>query len=181
VTGDPTIRVGEKVVGTFAFSTRQAEAVAADGGEPLMPPPPGLEGSRFRLTAGPGFAMVWEEARGVPAMAVARAVAPTAESSGIPFETARDYLLGLPSLPDDVAAQLRRFSGDGTTLPLPVNSDEVTSTGAEVGGAPATVLAARDGTMAGVVWVSDGIVNAVAGSLSAEEVLSVARGLRWDG
>jgi hypothetical protein len=34
--------------------------------------------------------------------------------------------------------------------------------------------------MAGVVWVEDGIVNAVAGSLSAEEALSVARALRWD-
>ena len=49
-----------------------------------------------------------------------RAVAPTAYSSGVPFETARDYLLSLPGLPEDVAAQLRGFSGDGTTLPLPV-------------------------------------------------------------
>jgi hypothetical protein len=29
-----------------------------------------------------------------------------------------------------------------------------------------------------VVWVEDGTVTAVAGSLSADEVLSVARGLR---
>ena len=32
--------------------------------------------------------------------------------------------------------------------------------------------------MAAVVWVDDGVVTAVAGSLSADEVLSVARGLR---
>jgi hypothetical protein len=115
-------------------------------------------------------------------MVVARAVAPTAESTGnISFETARDYLLRLPSLPEDVASQLRRFSGDGETLPLPVPAEEVTSSEADVGGAPATVLTARDGTMAGVVWVRDGVVNAVAGSLSADEVLSVARGLRWSG
>ena len=44
--------------------------------------------------------------------------------------------------------------------------------------APATVLTSRDGTFAGVVWVEDGVVTAVAGSLSADEVLSVARGLR---
>jgi hypothetical protein len=42
------------------------------------------------------------------------------------------------------------------------------------------VLTLRDGTMTGVVWVDDGIVTAVAGSLNADEVLSVARGLRWD-
>jgi hypothetical protein len=44
---------------------------------------------------------------------------------------------------------------------------------------PATVVASRDRTMAAVVWVSSGSVTAVAGSLSADEVLSVARGLRW--
>ena len=40
------------------------------------------------------------------------------------------------------------------------------------------MLTTRDQTMAAVVWVRDGIVNAVAGSLSADEVLSVARALR---
>jgi hypothetical protein len=179
VTGAPTFQVGDRVVGVFTFSAREAEAVAADSGEAFPPPPPGLDGSRFRLSAGPGLAMVWSEARGVPAMVVARAVAPTADSTGIPFETARDYLLSLPSLPEDVAAQLRRFSGGGATLPLPVPADEVETSEADVGGAPATVLAARDGTMAGVVWVRDGVVNAVAGSLSAGEVLAVARGARW--
>jgi hypothetical protein len=179
VTGAPTFQVGGQVVGVFTFSAEQAAAVAADSGETFPPPPPGLDGSRFRLAAGPGLAMVWSEARGVPAMVVARAVAPTADSSGIPFETARDYLLTLPSLPEDVASQLRRFSGDGRTLPLPVPAGELTSSEADVGGARATVLTSRDGTMAGVVWVRDGIVNAVAGSLSDDEVLSVARGLRW--
>jgi hypothetical protein len=163
----------------FTFSAKEARAVAADSGETFPTPPPGLDGSRFRLAAGPGLAMVWSEARGVPAMVVARAVAPTAESSGIPFQTARDYLLTLPSLPEDVASQLRRFSGDGTTLPLPVPTEDVKSSQADVGGARATVLTSRDGTMAGVVWVRDGIVNAVAGSLSDDEVLSVARELRW--
>jgi hypothetical protein len=179
VTGEPAFQVGGQAVGEFTFSERQAAAVAADSSETLPTPPPGLEGSRFRLSAGPGLAMVWSESRGVPAMIVARAVAPTAESSGIPFETARDYLLSLPTISDDVASQLRRFSGDGKTLPLPVPAEEVDSSETDVGGTPATVLTSRDGTMAGVVWVRDGIVNVVAGSLSDDEVLSVARELQW--
>jgi hypothetical protein len=32
--------------------------------------------------------------------------------------------------------------------------------------------------MAGVVWVSDGVLTGVAGAVSVEEVLAVARGLR---
>ena len=178
VTGEPVYRVGGRVSVAFTFSAERAAETAAAIGETLPAPPPGLDGSRFRLNAGPGLAAVWSEARGVPALIVARAVAPTAYSSGIPFETASDYLLSLPGLPEGVASQLRGFSGDGTTLPLPVPAGQLTSSTADVGGAPATVLTSRDGVLAGVVWVDDGVVTTVAGSLSADEVLVVARGLR---
>jgi len=178
VTGRPTFQVGGRVRAVFTFSAEKAARAARAAGETLPPPPPGLDGSRFRLAAGPGLAAVWPEARGLPALVVARAVAPTAESSGIPFETARDYLLSLPGLPEEVATRLRELSGNGTTLPLPLPADQVRTSAADVGGAPATVFTSRDGTLAGVVWVDGGIVTAVAGSLSADEVLSVARGLR---
>jgi hypothetical protein len=178
VTGEPRYQVGDQVSAVFTFSAEQAAQATAAVGETLPPPPPGLDGSQFRLVAGPGLAAVWSEARGLPALIVARAVPPTGYSSGIPFEMARDYLLSLPGLPEDVATQLRSFSGDGTTLPLPVAASELETSSADVGGAPATVFTSRDGTMAGVIWVDDGVVTAVAGSLSVDEVLSVARGLR---
>jgi hypothetical protein len=165
------------VSAVFTFSVEKAAQTAAATGERLPPPHAGLDGSQFRLTAGPGLAAVWSEARGVPALIVARAVAPTASSSGIPFKTARDYLLSLPGLPENIASQLRSFSGDGTTLPLPVPAEQMRSSAADVDGMPATVLTSRDGTIAGVVWVDGGVVTAVAGSLSADEVLSVAREL----
>ena len=178
VAGEPQLQVGSKASAEFTFSVEKAAKMAAESGDPLPSPPPGLDGSRFRLAAGPGLAAVWGDARDIPALIVARAVAPTAFSSGIPFETARDYLLSLPGLPDHVASQLRGFSGDGTTLPLPVPDERVRTSTADVGGAPATLLTSRDGTLAGVVWVKDGVVTAVAGSLTEEEVLDVARGLR---
>lgn len=178
VVGEPAFQAGGQLSVEFTFSAERAAQTAAAAGETLSPPPTGLDGSRFRMVAGPGLAAVWPSTHGAPALVVARAVAPTAYSSGVPFETARDYLLSLPGLPEDVAAQLRAFSGDGATLPLPVPAELEVSSAAEVGGAPATVLTSRDGTMAGVVWVDDGVVTAVAGSLGVDEVLTVARGLR---
>jgi hypothetical protein len=77
-----------------------------------------------------------------------------------------------------VAAGLRAFSGDGSVLPLPVPGEHVTTSPAEVAGAPATVLTTRDGALTAVVWLEGGIVTVVAGSLDAGEALSVARGLR---
>ncbi len=177
VTGEPSYTVAGQAVAEFTYSADRAAQAAAAAGETLPPPPPGLDGATFRLQAGPGVAAVWSEARGVPALVVGRVTAPTAFSSGVPFETARDHLLSLPGLPDELAAQLATFDGKGTTLPLPVPAELVTSSTADVDGTEATVLATRDGTVTGVVWVEDGVVTAVAGSLGEDEVLAVAREL----
>ena len=178
VSGEPVYQVGGQVSATFTFSAERAAQAAAEAGTTLPSPPPGLDGSSVRLDAGPGVAQVWSSSAGAPALVVGRAVAPSAFSSGVPFETVRDYLLSLPGLPDDVAAQLRTFTADGATLPLPVPADEVTTSSAQVDGVPATVLETRDRTLAAVVWVDDGAVTAVAGSLDVDEVLEVARELR---
>jgi hypothetical protein len=178
VTGEPAYSVGEKVTATFTFSAAQAAEAAAEAGETLPAPPPGLDGAAVRLEAGPGLAAVWSSTSGAPALVVGRAVAPTAYSSGVPFETARDYLLSLPGLPDDIAEQLRTFAADGSSLPLPVPEDRVTTTTTELNGNAATVLTTRDRTLAAVVWVDNGVVSVVAGSLDDDEVLAVARGLR---
>jgi hypothetical protein len=178
VTGNPTFRAGNRAEAVFTFSAAKAARAAAAAGGTAAPAPDGLDGSRFRITAGPGLAEVWSEGRGLPALVVARAVAPAVSSSGVPFATARDYLLDLPGLPKNVADQLRALSGDGTTLPVPVPAGRMTTSRTDVGGVPATVLTTRDGTMAVVVWVDKGVVTAVGGSLDTDEVLSVARGLR---
>jgi hypothetical protein len=178
VTGEPAYQVGDVVGATFTFSAAKAAQAAAAEGQVLPPPPAGLDGNSLRMEAGPGVAAVWSQPTGVPTLVVASVVAPKVYSSGVPFETVRDYLLSLPGLPDGLADQLRDLSADGATLPLPVPAELVTSSTADVGGIDATVLTSRDGLFAGVVWVQDGRVTGVAGSLSADELLSVARGLR---
>lgn len=179
VSGEPTYQVGGEASATFTFSADRAARTVAESGEALRPPPPGLDGSQVRLVAGPGVAEIWSNDAGVPALVVGRAVAPSAFSStGVPFETVRDHLLSLPGLPDNVAAALRALNADGSTLPLPVPAGEVTTSSVEVQGARATVLEARDRTMAAVLWVEDGVITLVAGSLGADEALSVAQGLR---
>ena len=178
VTGEPMFQVTGQLTATFTFSADRAARAAAEAGETLPPPPAGLDGSAVRLVAGPGLAQIWSSTSGAPALVVGRAVAPTAFSSGAPFETVRDYLLSLPGLPEDVAAQLRTFAADGSTLPLPVPADLVTTASAEVDGVQATVLATKDRTLAAVVWVEDGVVTVVAGTLDENEVLILARDLR---
>lgn len=179
IEGEPTYRVGDGVTATFTFSADSAARAAADAGEPLPPVPPELDDARVRLVGGPALAAVWDGTTGPPALIVGRAVAPSAFSDGASFATLRDYLTSFPGVPDDLAVQLRAFDTEGSTLPLPVPEDRLGSTSsAQVDGVEATVLTTKDQTLAAVVWVEDGIVTAVAGTLDADEVLAVARGLR---
>jgi hypothetical protein len=174
ISGEPVYQVGDRVSATFTFS---ADRAARAAGEAPPPPPPALDGSRVRLVAGPGVAQTWTAQSGAPGLIVGRAIAPKAFSTGVSFTTVRDYLLSLPGLPEDVAAQLRTFNGDGSTLPLPIPDHRFTASPDQVNGVPATVVTARDRTMAAVVWVEDDVVTVVAGSLDADEVLAVAREL----
>ncbi|GIE95305.1 hypothetical protein [Paractinoplanes rishiriensis] len=180
VAGEPQYLVGNRVSASFTFSTAKAAATARAAGQALPPPPPGLDGSEFRLTAGPGVAAVWQSSAGLPSLVVLRANAPTGFSEGVPFATARDYLLSMPGLPASVASQLRNFTADGSTLPLLVKQERERSFSTDVNGAQATVLTSRDQVLSGVAWVEKGVLTAVGGSLSSDEVVEVARGLRWD-
>ncbi|WP_336922522.1 hypothetical protein [Aquipuribacter sp. SD81] len=177
VAGEPTLQVLGPVAAEFTFDAEEARDTLAADGEQLPTLPDGLDGATFRLSAGPGHAAVWQSGSGAPALVVARAVAPTVHSSGVPFDTAVDYLAGVPGVPPELVGELDRFAG-GTTLPLPFADDEVRTRTEDVGGRPATVVTSRDGTFAGVVQVRDGVATVVAGTLGADEVLAVARGLR---
>jgi hypothetical protein len=177
VAGIPVYSVGAKLSATFTFSAERAGRAVTRTGQRLPPVPPGLDGSSVRLDAGPGLAEIWKSSSGAPALLVGRAVAPTAFSSGVRFETVRDYLLSLPGLPDKIADQLRTFAADGSTLPLPVPADHVVTTTADVKGKQATVLATRDHLLSAVVWVDHGTVTVVAGVFGTDELLDVARAL----
>ncbi len=178
ISGRPVYQVGRQASATFTFSAQRAARSAAAAGKPLPPVPPGLDGAQVRLVAGPGVAQFWLSDAGAPALVVGRAVAPAAFSSGVAFEVVRDYVLSLPGLPVQVAEQLRAFTANGSTLPLPVPADKVTTSRAQVDGVPATVLETRDRALAAVVWVDDGMLTVVAGSLDDDEVLAIARDLR---
>src|SRR4051812_25457703 len=105
IRGEPQYQVGGQTSATFTFSADKAARAAAAAGGSLPPLPAGLDGSEVRLVAGPGVAQIWSSDSGAPGLVVGRAVAPTAYSSGVPFETVRDYLLSLPGLPANVAAE----------------------------------------------------------------------------
>jgi hypothetical protein len=177
VTGTPRYDVLPVRTVTFTFSAAKAAAAAAGTGKPVPPMPTGMDGARLQLQVGPGAVATWRQRSGLPVLVVARAKAPVLSSTGVSLATLERYLLAQPGIPPSLAAQLRALPADGSTLPIPVPTDVATSRATTVNGVPATLVQLRDQTESGVVWASDGTLTVVAGALSADDVLAVARGL----
>jgi len=177
VTGEPTYHVVDQQTAVFEFSAAKARKAVASAGGTLPALPPALDGAVLRLQAGPAVVRVWQQSSGVPTLVTAEIGAPVAQSSGVSLDVLRDALLSLPGLPPALAAQLRAVTSDGTALPIPIPADQFTSSATTVGGASATLIESKDGTLTGVIWVSDGVVRIVGGPLSEAEVVSVANEL----
>ncbi|HEY0813388.1 MAG TPA: hypothetical protein VGE11_08885 [Pseudonocardia sp.] len=177
VEGTPRYQVFDRQTVVFTFSAAKAAKTVAAGGATLPPPPPGLDGSTLRLQGGPGILATWTQRGGIPTLAVARVSAPTVAGDGLALPVVQDYFSALPGIPPALAARLRDVTANGTTLPIPVRDGRETTSSASVGDAPATVVETDDRATAGVIWIARGTIQAVAGPLSRDEVLAVARGL----
>jgi hypothetical protein len=177
VQGNPGYLVLDQQKVEFTFSADRAAQAAKARGKALPPVPAGLDGTRVQIQGGPGIAEIWGLDKALPSLMVATAKAPTAATQGASLQVLRDYLLAMPGISPQLAAQLRTVTGDGTTLPIPVPADLATSSQADVDGVQATVVESKNQLGVAVIWVHDGRLNVVLGPLSKSEVLAVARGL----
>lgn len=178
VTGSPQYAVLDRTTARFTFSAAKAREAAKRSGQELPPMPAGVDGSVLELQVGPGVIQTWTSGAGIPDLAVLRMTAPEASSKGVSLATLRDYLLAQPGLPADTADQLRRIPLDGSVLPIPVPEQYATTRPTTVAGVEATEVALRDGSAAAIVWIKDGLLTVVVGSVDVDDVADVARGLR---
>jgi hypothetical protein len=87
-------------------------------------------------------------------------------------------MLSLPGIPAGVVAELRAIGDPAQTVPVPIPVDLASASTVDVHGARGLLIG--DSTQLGsvVLWQHHGIVYAVAGTLSSDQVLGIARTLR---
>jgi hypothetical protein len=95
----------------------------------------------------------------------------------VSLEELRDFLLKLPGIPADTAAQLRSITDWRTTLPIPVPTDKVNWKPATFDGHPGLLLNDNSGAASAAVWQADGHLYGLAGPLKATDLQSVAASL----
>ncbi len=176
-----------KATAVFTFSADKAAAAAARTGKPLPKLPAGADGAQLTVTVGPAVAEIFGNLNtgaganasqvNLPQMIVAESSAPIATSTQLTVKQMEDYLLAQPGLSPQLAAAIRGIGDPSTTLPIPIPIEYATSTTVTVQGVKGVALGDNTGVGSGVIWVKNGVVYAVAGTIKQSDAIDIANHL----
>ncbi len=180
VSGPVTYGVVSHATGSLTFDAARLQASAAKAGVKASPMPSSIDGSTLVVNGGPALIEVWglssrTDAMNVPTLVIAQTRVPTVDSTGASTAQLEDYLLAQPGVPPELAAQVRAIKDPSTTLPIPIPKGLATTESVQVNGTAGVMIKAVLG--AGVVWVRNGVIYAVGGQLTPDQVLAIATSL----
>jgi hypothetical protein len=176
-----------KATAVFTFSAAKAAAAAAKNGKPLPSLPAGADGAQLTVTVGPAVAEIFGNLKAgsgsdvsqanLPQLIVAESSAPVATSTQVTVKQMEDYLLAQPGLSPALAAAIKGIGDPSTTLPIPIPIEYATSTTVTVQGVQGVALGDNTGVGSGVIWVKDGVVYVVAGTIKQSDAIDIANHL----
>jgi hypothetical protein len=174
-------------VAVFTFSAAQAAAEAAKTGKPLPKLPAGIDGAKLTVSVGPAVAEIFGNLNqagasdptqaGMPQLIVAKSDAPVATSTQVTVKQMEDYLLAQPGISPELSAAIKAIGDPSTTLPIPVPIEFATSSKVTVQGVQGVALGDNTGVGAGVIWIKNGEVFGVAGTVKLADALDIANHL----
>jgi hypothetical protein len=113
-----------------------------------------------------------------PILAVAEMKAPQVSSTGVSVADIKSALLAQPGLSPNVRAAISSLDSPTGNLPIPIPAGYVNSHSVKVQGVNATAFGDNTGLGSAVIWIKDGRVYGVAGTVTEDQVLAVANSLR---
>ncbi len=172
----------------FTFSARKARAAEARIGKALPPMLHTLDGTTVTVQLGPLVEQRWNDTPGSakdrktgadePALVIEQMPVPVVRSSGATLAELEKYLLAMPGVSPQLAAQVRAIADPSSTLPVPFRSNKQSAQHVRVHGAPGIAIGDNTGVGAVVMWQSHERLYIVGGPLREDEVLKIANGLR---
>jgi hypothetical protein len=166
--------------GSFTFSAAKAQDAAQRQGKALPAMPANIDGSTLFLTVGPAVVETFGFGSGqqLPSLVIAQARAPRVQSTGVSVKQLEEYLLAQPGISATLAAQIRAIGDPSQTLPIPIPVNQATSHPVSVQGVRGVAIGDSSGLGSAVIWVKDGVLYVVGGTLTEDQVLQVANSLR---
>jgi hypothetical protein len=177
-----------KAVAVFTFSKDKAAAAAAQAGKPLPALPTGMDGAQMTVTVGPAVAAVYGNLNkpssatdlsqvNLPQLIVAASSAPVATSTQVSVKQLADYIATMPGISPELATAIKAIGDSGTTLPVPVPIEFGTATRVQVQGVDGIALGDNTGVGAGVIWIKNGVIYGVVGTVKQADAIDVANHL----
>ena len=179
-----------KATAEFTFSAAKAAAAAASSGKALPKMPAGMDGVTLTVNVGPAVGEVYGNLSApkgsdvsqanLPELVVGKSSAPTATSSSsqVTVKQLESYLLTLPGISPELAAAIKAIGDPSTTLPIPIPIQYATSSKVQVQGVQGLALGDNTGVGSGVIWVKNGVVYAVAGTIKQSDAIKIADNLK---
>jgi hypothetical protein len=172
----------------FTFSTAKAAATAAQAGQTLPALPAGMEGAQLTVTVGPVVAEIYGNISqpaagsditqaGLPQLIVGETTAPVATSSQVTVVQFENYLLSQPGISAELKAAIKAIGDPSTTLPIPIPVQFATSSSVTIQGVQGLALGDNTGVGAGVIWIKNGVVYGVVGTIKRDDAVNVANQL----
>jgi hypothetical protein len=188
-TGAPSYAVVAGTDVSFTFDAARARAAAAASGGTLPTMPSGLDGSTLTVAIAPAVVIAYGldlatlyQGGGLPtggsAFVVVASRTPTVASTGVTVEQLETYLLSVPGIPAGVVSEIRALGNPSQTIPIPIPVDLASASSVDINGASGLLIGDSTNLGSVVLWQHNGVVDAVAGTISSADALGIARSLR---
>ncbi len=174
---------------TFTFSAAKAAAAAAAKGKTLPKLPAEIDGATLTITVGPAVGEIYGEMNkpttgsstdqiNLPQLIIAKSASPKVTSTQVTAQQLEAYILAQPGISDQLTNAIKAIGDPSTTLLIPVPIEYATSTPVNVQGVEGVALGDNTGVGSGVVWVKNGSVYVVAGSIKQSDAIGIANNLK---
>jgi len=173
---------------TFTFSQAKADAAAKAQGKTAPKLAANVDGATLTVKVGPAIGEVYgnlnaptsgeTEQINLPQLIVAKSVAPTVSSTQVSVTDLKNVILQQPGVSAELKKTISAISDPNDVLFIPVPVEFGTSTTVHVQGVDGVALGDNTGVGSAVVWVKDGHVFAVAGSIKQSDAIDIANNLK---
>jgi hypothetical protein len=176
----PQVRVMPASQVRFTFDKTKASAYFKSTGHPEVSLPDKFDGAALVVSIPSAAVMQYGNSGAKDALIIGEAgeLVVDVEGGKVSLPEMRDFLLGLPGLPQSTVSQLKQIQNWNDTLPIPIPIDKVNWQSTTFKGNQGLLLNDNSGVGSAAIWHASGHLYGVAGSLKATDLKRIADGLR---
>lgn len=175
----PQVRVMPASQVRFTFDKTKARAYFDSTGHPEVSLPDKFDGATLVVSIPSAAMLQYGNASARDALIIGEAgeLLVDVEGGKVSLPEMRDFLLGLPGLPQSTVSQLKQIQNWNQTLPIPIPVDKVNWQSTTFNGNQGLLLNDNSGVGSAAIWHANGHLYGMAGSLRATDIKRIADSL----